>query len=301
MEKEKKKKKEAGPSSKKRKKIALGRGLNALLPDIELIEDRSKEYFQCHIELIRPNRYQHRLRFSEGELEGMARSIKEHGIIQPLLVKKDDNGYELVAGERRLRAAKKAGLNQVPVIVKTITDTDLLEMSIVENVQREDLNPMEEAEAYYQLITKFDLTQDQAAARVGKSRSAVTNFLRLRQLSEQIKASIRDGTLSMGHARALLGASNSAQQNAAWRAVVSKGLSVRETESLIKSLKAEKKKPKKSSTSSEQRYLLSLADELSRRFGTKVQIKRRGQKGRVEITFYNNDDLDRVLRLLKQT
>ena len=301
MEKDKKKKKEAGPSSKKRKKIALGRGLNALLPDIELIEDRSKEYFQCHIELIRPNRYQHRLRFSEGELEGMARSIKEHGIIQPLLVRKDDNGYELVTGERRLRAAKKAGLNQVPVIVKTITDTDLLEMSIVENVQREDLNPMEEAEAYYQLITKFDLTQDQAAARVGKSRSAVTNLLRLRQLSEQIKASIRDGTLSMGHARALLGASNSAQQNAAWRAVVSKGLSVRETESLIKSLKAEKKKPKKSSTSSEQRYLLSLADELSRRFGTKVQIKRRGQKGRVEITFYNNDDLDRVLRLLKQT
>lgn len=301
MEKEKKKKKETGPSSKKRKKIALGRGLNALLPDIELIEDRSKEYFQCHIELIRPNRYQSRLRFSEGELEGMARSIEEHGIIQPLLVRKDDNGYELVAGERRLRAAKKAGLSQVPVIVKTITDTDLLEMSIVENVQREDLNPMEEAEAYYQLITKFDLTQDQAAARVGKSRSAVANFLRLRQLSEQIKASIRDGTLSMGHARALLGASNSAQQNAAWRAVVSKGLSVRETESLIKSLKAEKKKPKKSSTSSEQRHLLSLADELSRRFGTKVQIKRRGQKGTVAITFYNNDDLDRVLSLLKQT
>lgn len=301
MEKEKKKKKETGPSSKKRKKIALGRGLNALLPDIELIEDRSKEYFQCHIELIRPNRYQSRLRFSEGELEGMARSIEEHGIIQPLLVRKDDNGYELVAGERRLRAAKKAGLSQVPVIVKTITDTDLLEMSIVENVQREDLNPMEEAEAYYQLITKFDLTQDQTAARVGKSRSAVANFLRLRQLSEQIKASIRDGTLSMGHARALLGASNSAQQNAAWRAVVSKGLSVRETESLIKSLKAEKKKPKKSSTSSEQRHLLSLADELSRRFGTKVQIKRRGQKGTVAITFYNNDDLDRVLRLLKQT
>jgi ParB family chromosome partitioning protein len=301
MEKEKKKKQGAVPSSKKRRKIALGRGLNALLPDIELIEDRSKEYFQCHIELIRPNRYQPRLRFSEGELEGMARSIKEHGIIQPLLVRKDDNGYELVTGERRLRAAKKAGLSQVPVIVKTITDTDLLEMSIVENVQREDLNPMEEAEAYYQLITKFDLTQDQAAARVGKSRSAVANFLRLRQLSEQIKASIRDGTLSMGHARALLGASNSAQQNAAWRAVVSKGLSVRGTESLIKSLKAEKKKPKKSSTSSEQRYLLSLADELSRRFGTKVQIKRRGQKGTVAITFYNNDDLDRVLRLLKQT
>ncbi len=285
---------------RKTKKIALGRGLNALLPDIEHLESVSKEYFQCDIELIRPNRYQPRLRFSEDELEGMARSIKEQGIIQPLLVRKDENGYELVTGERRLRAAKKAGLDQVPVIVKTIRDTDLLEMSIVENIQREDLNPMEEAEAYYQLIAKFDLTQDQAAARIGKSRSAVANFLRLRQLPEQIKASIMDGTLSMGHARALLGASNSAQQNAAWRAVVSKGLSVRETESLIKRLKAKTKKPKKSSTGSEQRYLLSLADDLSRHFGTKVQIKRRGQKGKVEIAFYNNDDLDRLLSLLKQ-
>ena len=285
---------------KKTKKIALGRGLNALLPDIEHVESISKEYFPCDIELIRPNRYQPRLRFPEDELEGMARSIKEQGIIQPLLVRKDENGYELVTGERRLRAAKKAGLDQVPVIVKAITVTNLLEMSIVENIQREDLNPMEEAEAYYQLITKFDLTQDQAAARVGKSRSAVANFLRLRQLPEQIKASIMDGTLSMGHARALLGASNSAQQNAAWRAVVSKGLSVRETESLIKRLKVKTKKPKKSSTGSEQRYLLSLADDLSLRFGTKVQIKRRGQKGKVEIAFYNNDDLDRLLSLLKQ-
>lgn len=295
-----KKKEEAGSKLKKTKKIALGRGLDSLLPDIEYVESVSKEYFQCDIELIRPNRYQSRMQFSEDELEGMARSIKEQGIIQPLLVRKDDNGYELVTGERRLRAAKKAGLDQVPVIVKTITDTDLLEMSIVENVQREDLNPMEEAEAYYQLIVKFDLTQDQVATRVGKSRSAVANFLRLRQLPEQIKADIINGALSMGHARALLGASNSAQQNAAWRAVVSKGLSVRETERLINRLKAEKKKPKKSSTGSEQRYFLSLAEDLSRRFGTKVQIKRHGKKGRIEITFYNNDDLDRVLTLLKQ-
>jgi len=295
-----KKKEEAGSKLKKTKKIALGRGLDSLLPDIEYVESVSKEYFQCDIALIRPNRYQSRMQFSEDELEGMARSIKEQGIIQPLLVRKDDNGYELVTGERRLRAAKKAGLDQVPVIVKTITDTDLLEMSIVENVQREDLNPMEEAEAYYQLIVKFDLTQDQVATRVGKSRSAVANFLRLRQLPEQIKSDIIAGALSMGHARALLGASNSAQQHAAWRAVVSKGLSVRETERLINRLKAEKKKPKKSSDDSEQRYLLSLAEDLSRRFGTKVQIKRHGKKGRVEITFFNNEDLDRVLTLLKQ-
>jgi ParB family chromosome partitioning protein len=296
----KKKKEEAGSQFKKTKKIALGRGLDSLLPDIDPVESVSKEYFQCDIERIRPNRYQPRMRFSEDELEGMARSIKEQGIIQPLLVRKDDNGFELVTGERRLRAAKKAGLDQVPVIVKSIADTDLLEMSIVENIQREDLNPMEEAEAYYQLITKFDLTQDQAAARVGKSRPAVANFLRLRQLPEQIKSDIIAGALSMGHARALLGASNSAQQHAAWRAVVSKGLSVRETERLINRLKAEKKKPKKSSDDSEQRYLLSLAEDLSRRFGTKVQIKRHGKKGRVEITFFNNEDLDRVLTLLKQ-
>jgi len=193
-----------------------------------------------------------------------------------------------------------AGLSHVPVIVKSITDSDLLEMSIVENIQREDLNPMEEAEAYNMLITEFDLTQDQVAVRVGKSRSAVANFLRLRQLPEQIKISIMDGALSMGHARALLGAKTSAQQNAAWRSVVSKGLSVRETENLIKRLKSEEKKPKESSPSSEQRYLISLAEDLSRHFGTQVQIKRRGQTGTVEIKFYSNDDLDRLLSLLKQ-
>ena len=295
-----KKSKEVGSQLKKTKKIALGRGLDSLLPDIDHNKSVSKEYFQCDIDRIRPNRYQPRMRFSDEELDGMARSIKEQGIIQPLLVRKSDNGFELITGERRLRAAKKAGLTQVPVIVKTITDADLLEMSIVENIQREDLNPMEEAEAYYQLIAKFNLTQDQAAARVGKSRSAVANFLRLRQLPEQIKADIMDGILSMGHARALLGTSNSAQQHAVWRTVVSKGLSVRETERLMNRLKAKKKKPKTTSASSEQRYFLSLADDLSRRFGTKVQIKRHGQKGKVEIAFFNDDDLDRVLRLLNQ-
>ena len=286
--------------SKKTKKIALGRGLDALIPGIDTVEDRSKEYFQCDIELIRPNRFQPRLRFSDDELEELSRSIKEHGIIQPLLVREDDNGYELATGERRLRAAKNAGLSHVPVVVKSITDSDLLEMSIVENIQREDLNPMEEAEAYNMLITEFDLTQDQVAVRVGKSRSAVANFLRLRQLPEQIKISIIDGALSMGHARALLGAKTSAQQNAVWRSVISKGLSVRETENLIKRLKSEEIKPKESSPSSEQRYLLSLAEDLSRHFGTQVQIKRRGQTGTVEIKFYSNDDLDRLLSLLKQ-
>jgi ParB family chromosome partitioning protein len=299
MKKEMKNKKtESGP--KKNRKLALGRGLDALLPDIESMENISKEYFTCDIGLIQPNRYQPRLRFSDNELEDMVRSIRQQGIIQPLLVRKDNNGYELIAGERRLRAAKKAGLKQVPVLVKTITDTDMLEMSIVENVQRLDLNPIEEAEAYYRLITEFGLTQDQAADRVGKSRSAVANFLRLRQLPEQIKGSIMDGVLSMGHARALLGSATSAQQNSVFRAIIAKGLSVRETERLIKRLKVEKEKPKKPISSSEQRYFSDVADDLSGRFGTKVQIKRRGQKGRVEIEFYSNDDLNRLLSLLKQ-
>ena len=299
MKKEMKSKK-AESGSKKTKKLVLGRGLDALLPDIEPMEDIPKEYFTCDIGLIQPNRYQPRLRFSDNELEEMARSIHQQGIIQPLLVRKDSNGYELIAGERRLRAAKKAGLKQVPVLVKTITDIDMLEMSIVENVQRSDLNPIEEAEAYHRLITEFGLTQDQAAERVGKSRSAVANFLRLRQLPEQIKTSIMDGALSMGHARALLGTATSAQLNAVFKTVISKGLSVRETERLIKRLKAEKERPKKPISSSEQRYFSDLADDLSGRFGTKVQIKKRGQKGKVEIEFYSNDDLDRLLSLLKQ-
>jgi ParB family chromosome partitioning protein len=285
---------------KKPRKLVLGRGLDALLPDIEPMEDISKEYFACDIGLIQPNRYQPRLRFSDNELEDMVNSIRQQGIIQPLLVRKDSKGYELITGERRLRAAKKAGLKQVPVIVKSITDTELLEISIVENVQRSDLNPIEEAEAYHRLITEFGLTQDQAADRVGKSRSAVANFLRLRQLPEQIKGSIMDGNLSMGHARALLGTATSAQQNSVFRTIIAKGLSVRETERLVKRLKAEKEKSKKPISSSEQRYLSDVADALSGRFGTKVQIKRRGQKGRLEIEFYSDDDLDRLLNLLKQ-
>lgn len=271
-----------------------------MIPDMAPFENKAMEYFQCDIELIRSNRYQPRLRFSKTELNELSRSIKEQGVIQPLLVRRDGSDYELIAGERRLKAAKIVGLSHVPVIVKTVTDTDLLEMSLVENVQREDLNPMEEAEAYHMLITKFNLTQDQVAARVGKSRSAVANFLRLRQLPEQIKTSISEGTLSMGHARALLGAATSAQQNTVWRAIVSKGLSVRETEKLIKLLRTEKKKTKRTSSGSEQRYLSDLADEMSRRFGTKVTIKRRGKRGTVEFEFYDTNDLDRLLGLLQK-
>jgi ParB family chromosome partitioning protein len=289
----------SGSNPRKRKKLALGKGLDALIPDIDPAEEGHREYFQCDINMIQPNRYQPRRRFSEDELTELCDSIKAQGIIQPLLVRPYDGGYELVAGERRLRAAKKAGLKKVPVIIKSVADEKLLEISIVENIQREDLNPMEKADAYHLLISKFDLTQDRAALQVGQSRSTVANFLRLRQLPEQIKESIINGSLSMGHARALLGSETPSQQTTAWRAVVSKGLSVRETENQVKRLKTRQKTREKVIPGPEDIYFSDLADELSRRFGTKVQIQRRGQKGKLEIEFYNSDDLDRLIVLLK--
>ena len=296
-----KKPKNPGSVSVKRKKMALGKGLGALIPDMDAEYENKKDYFYCDTDLIRPNRFQPRRRFTDENLAELAESIKTQGILQPLLVRQDKTGFELITGERRLRAAKRAGLSQVPVLIKRVNDDKLLEMALVENIQREDLNPIEEAEAYHRLISQLKLTQDQASARVGKSRSAVANFLRLRQLPDQIKAGITDGTLSMGHARALLGAETSAQQLAAWRSVVSKKLSVRETEALIRRLRAEKKKPRVSENRSEQIHLSRLAEDLSRHFGTKIMIKKHGQKGKVEIEFYSNDDLDRLIHRLRET
>jgi ParB family chromosome partitioning protein len=288
------------PDRTKRKKLALGKGLDALIPSLDPESEKQADFFMCAVELIRPNRFQPRRRFGEEDLDELAGSIKEQGILQPLLIRKDSQGYELIAGERRLRAAKRAGLKTVPVVLRDVEDDRLLEMSIVENIQRENFNPIEEAEAYHQLITRFHLTQEQAAARVGKSRSAVANFLRLRQLPDQIKASMVDGSLSMGHARALLGADTSAQQLTAWQAVSAKGLSVRETEDLIRRLKSENKRPRVSRKSSDDIYFSGLADDLSRHFGTKVTIRKAGRKGRVEIEFYSYDDLDRLITLLRQ-
>jgi ParB family chromosome partitioning protein len=284
---------------KKRKKMALGRGLDALIPDFEPEEDSPREYFLCDVDLIRPNRYQPRQHFTDDDLEQLGNSIKAQGILQPLLVRPIDHGYELVAGERRLRAARKVGLTQVPVVYKDVSDAELLEMSIVENIQREGFNPIEEAEAYHRLITEFKLTQDQAAERVGKSRSAVANFLRLRNLPPQIKDSIIDGSLSMGHARALLGVDKKAAQIDIWDKVVSKGLSVRETEKLVRQLRVERTPRRSAPSSSEDVYFSDVTADLSRHFGTKVNIKRRGKVGKLEIEFYSDDDLDRLLRQLK--
>ena len=293
-------KKPAPGATRKRKKQALGRGLGALIPDMEPEAAEEVGFFQCDVSQIRPNRYQPRRQFSEAELGELVDSIREQGVLLPLLVRKTGDGFELIAGERRLRAAKRAGLTEVPVVLKDVSDDKMLEISIVENIQRENLNPVEEAEAYHSLINQFNLTQDQAAARVGKSRSAVANFLRLRQLPDQIKTSITEKRISMGHARALLGAENESQQLTAWRLIERKKLSVRQTEALIRRLKNEKKRARVTPKSSNQIYFTSLADELSRNFGTKVSIKKKGKKGRVEIEFYSDDDLDRLLNLLRQ-
>jgi ParB family chromosome partitioning protein len=287
-------------ANKKRKKLALGRGLDALIPEYESAVDTGKEYFLCDVDLIQPNRYQPRQNFNDDDLEDLSKSIKAQGIIQPLLVRQFEHGYELVAGERRLRAAAKAGLTQVPVVIRNVSDTEMLEMSIVENIQRENLNPLEEAEAYHRLIDEFKLTQDQAAERVGKSRSAVANFLRLRNLPSQIKESIVSCSLSMGHARAIVGIEKEALQVDIWRKVVSKGLSVRETENLVKKTKTGKPTHRQAVYRTASNYLSDVEDELTRHYGTKVMIKRRGKIGKVEIEFYGNDDLDRLLHLLKR-
>ncbi|RJQ87119.1 MAG: ParB/RepB/Spo0J family partition protein [Desulfobacteraceae bacterium] len=286
-----------------KKRRALGRGLDALIPDVKPMNEGpgdagAKTYLECDIDLIQPNRFQPRSRFAAEEMTHLSESIRSQGILQPLLVRKADVGYELVAGERRLRAAKMAGLDRVPVVVKTVSDAEMLEMSIVENIQRENLNPIEEAEAYHRLIEEFGLTQEQTAGRVGKSRSAVANFLRLRQLPEPIKASITEGKLSTGHARALLGADTPTQQNAVWRAIIRKGLSVRQTEELVKRLRNASEIVERKKNDSEERHLAGVADQLSRRFGTKVDIKRRGKKGKLEIEFYSTEDLNRLLELL---
>ncbi len=291
---------------RKPRKMALGRGLDALLPgDTENREsaerkDAPRPFKPCGVDMIRPNRYQPRRHFAEDEMAALADSIRAQGIIQPLIVRKDANGYELVAGERRLRAAKMAGLNEVPVLVRDMTDAEMLEMAIVENIQREDFNPIEEADAYHRLMSEFGLTQDQAAARVGKSRSAVANFLRLRQLEDHIKQSIEAGLISMGHARALLGLDSAAERRNVWRTITSRRLSVRETEKLIRKIKTEPRPKGAPQPSSLDRHLASVADDLSRHYGTKVTIQRKGRRGSVAIEFFSDDDLDRLIGLLKQ-
>jgi ParB family chromosome partitioning protein len=283
------------------KKQVLGRGLDALIPDVGKSDLGPEPFFYCDINSIRPNPYQPRRSFSDQELTGLSNSIKEKGIIQPLVVRMVPTGYELIVGERRWRAARLAGFKQVPVVVKEAAGAEMVETALVENVQRRDLNPLEKADAYYRLIKEFGLTQQEVAKRVGQDRSTVANFLRLRNLPKPIQADIINNSLSMGHARALLGAESPAQQKEAWRRIVSENLPVRAAEALIRRLKRRKSEgpPRLKDRTSEAVYMDSLADDLTRHLGSRVRITWRRNRGKLEIEFYSNNDLERLIARLK--
>jgi len=277
------------------KRKALGKGLSALIPDADKFDNRDEEFFQCPVEVIEPNPYQPRQDFSPQELQEMVRSVKEKGIITPLLVSKTETGYQLIAGERRWRAAQKAGLRRVPVVVREVTPTESLELALIENIHRKDLNPIEEAVAYGKLLEETGITQDALAKRLGKDRSSITNLLRLLKLPLQIQQDVIDGRLSMGHARVLAGLKNSEDQWSLRNTIIKRALSVRQSEALANRGKGATNTGEKGSTKDP--YLRSLEDNLKRSLGTKVEIKKRGKKGTVVVHFYSDDELDRLLEL----
>jgi ParB family chromosome partitioning protein len=278
------------------KRKALGKGLSALIPDTHELLSGEEHFFQCPVEAIEPNPYQPRQQFSDAELEEMVNSVREKGIVTPLLVTKIENGYQLIAGERRWRAAQKAGLKRVPVVVREATMTEALELALIENIHRKDLNPIEEALAYWKLLEDTGCTQDLLAKRLGKDRSSITNYLRLLKLSPAIQKDVMDGRLSMGHARVLAGVTGPAEQKTLRDFAVSKGLSVRQLEALGK-----RRKPSEGSREKQFKlddYLESLADKLKGVLGTKVDIKKQGRGGRIVLYFYSDEELDRLLELL---
>ncbi|MCP3898577.1 MAG: ParB/RepB/Spo0J family partition protein [Desulfobacteraceae bacterium] len=286
---------------KKQKKTGLGRGVASLIPDISETGDYSADnHFQCPIDDIQPNRYQPRINFSDEELLELKNSILEQGVIQPLLVRNYNDSYELIAGERRLRAAKQANLTHVPVFVKNLTDEQALEVAIIENVQREDLNPLEEADAYHRLVTEFDYTQEMVAKKIGKNRSTIANLLRLRGLPEKIKESLTSKKISMGHARSILGAGTEDDQLDVWQLVVAKHLSVRETEKFINSIKKQLPDLKIKKTSPEKIFLTEISEKLSEKIKSKIRIMKQGKKGKIEITFKNQNEFDHIIELLNK-
>lgn len=274
------------------RKTGLGKGMAALLP---VVEDEGKSYFSCPIEDIRPNREQPRKKFSVEKLEELAASIREKGIIQPLVVRKMSEHYELVAGERRWRAAQKAGLLAVPVVIQDISDDTALEIALIENIQREDLNAIEQAEAFHALIEKFHLSQEEMAKRVGKDRSTVANSLRLLKLPSDIKNDILEDRLSMGHARALLSLETQELMGQAREEVVRRSLSVRETENLVKRMKSKRPARPKTPPGPE---IAAVLDRLKRRFMTRVAIRSSGKGGKIEISYSTTDELTRLIDIL---
>ena len=277
---------------------ALGRGLGALLSSDRTI-DLGVEQSEVDLDSIVPGPMQPRTHFDEASLQSLAESIKSHGVVQPLLVRRRDSGFELIAGERRWRAAKLAGLTRVPVIVKEVPDDSLLEIALIENIQREDLNPIEEAQAYRKLIETVGLTQEALASRVGRDRSYITNYLRLLRLPDDLQQLVKEGLLSTGHARTLLALSHPDQQRRLARQIIDGGLSVRATEQLVHRMIEEKPEKSPSAPRAVDPNVRAAETKLRRALGTQVKILMSEQgRGKVEISFFNNQDLDRIYNLL---
>ena len=275
------------------KRPALGRGLSALIPDAPPAP--SDKPLEIDTDLLRPNPYQPRGQMDEARLQDLSRSVRANGVIQPIIVRRAGDRYEIIAGERRWRAAQLAGVLKVPVVVREVPDGKLLETALVENIQREDLNPIEEATAYRRLVHEFKLTQEQVADEVGKDRSSVANYMRLLRLPEEIRAEIASGTLAMGHARAILAIEDGAAQRRAAREIIARGLSVREAEALVKRLVEPPRKPAAKPTDPNTR-----AAEARLRFalGTRVRIVRKGKGGRLEIEFTSEQELNRIYEVI---
>ena len=275
-------------------KRGLGKGLSALISSEMSEENQIK---MISINSIEPNKEQPRKYFDEDKLEELASSIKEHGIIQPLIVKQEEDYYVIVAGERRWRAARLAGLKEIPVIIQDYTTKELMEISLIENIQREDLNAIEEAKAYKTLMNQFSLTQEELAGRIGKSRPAIANTLRLLQLDEKIQELIIQGEITEGHGRAILRLPDKEAQLALAKKIIKDHLSVRETEKKVDEML---KKPKKKTIKDEKEVIYKeIEDKIKNILGTKVQITRGKKKGKIEIEYYNENDLERILYLLE--
>lgn len=280
------------------KKFALGKGLSALIPDEAFNEDNNNSTLSISINKIKSDKDQPRKSFDTEKIAELTESIKTHGIIQPLILRKIDNDqYIIVAGERRWRAAKIAGLKDVPAIVMDLTEREILEISLIENIQRQDLNPIEEALAYKKLIDEFKMTHEELSKRIGKSRTSITNTMRLMGLDNRVQQYIIEGVISEGHGRSLLGVKDFDVQYEVAQQVIDEKLSVRELEKIIRRIN----EPTSRTSSSKQElnpYYKEIKNQLQNYFGTKVNISTKNNKGKIEIEYYSEDDLQRILDII---
>ncbi|PIE51753.1 hypothetical protein CSA37_07055 [Candidatus Fermentibacteria bacterium] len=280
-----------------KKKKALGRGLNALLPEMSVSDEKSGKPAMVSVDLIDPNPFQPRIDWDEQELESLSRSISQQGILQPLVLRKADQRFQLIAGERRLRASRLAGLSEVPAFIREADDRQMMALALVENIQRQDLNPMEKAEAFSRFCAEFNLTQDELGKQVGISRSAVANFQRLMELPDDVKTMLRSGELSMGHGRALLALKTSDAMVRMARQSISRGYSVRAVEEEVRKTLSGKKKTRTAAKVVPE--IRQLEKELQRHLSTRVVLKDSGGKGKLEIEYQSLDELDRILHIIR--